>query len=32
MYKAGDLIELKNGFSTNLANNFSAEIEDCDGN
>jgi len=32
MYKAGDCIELKNDFSTNPANNFSAEIEDCDGN
>ncbi len=32
MYKAGDEIELKNGFSTNPVNNFSGEIEDCDGN
>jgi len=32
MYKAGDEIELKSGFSTNPANNFSGEIEDCGGN
>jgi len=32
MYKAGNCIELKSGFSTNPTNNFSAEIEDCDGN
>jgi len=32
IYKAGDLIELKNGFSTNPANDFSAEIEECSGN
>ena len=31
IYKAGDLIELKSGFSTNPTNDFSAEIEDCEG-
>jgi len=32
IYKAGDKVELKSGFSTNPVNNFSGEIEDCDGN
>ncbi len=32
IYKAGDEIELKSGFSTNPVNNFTGEIEDCDGN
>ncbi len=32
IYKAGDEIELKSGFSANPVNNFTGEIEDCDGN
>ncbi len=32
IYKAGEKVELKSGFSTNPANNFTGEIEDCDGN
>jgi len=28
-FKAGDVIELKNGFTTREYNNFSAEIDDC---